>query len=612
MKANHRYPHLHLRFSAPLDAQQLKQVLAIPGVRWRQQGFFLVPHHAITPLNQTEPVQAIPLKSTTWAIPPKELKSWQHWKEHLMEQGEMRDFVLSGFLTEYQKHGIQAMGHLVGAHYWHSTGAGKTLTAILWALLQPGPVVIVTRAASRLQQGREVERFTHLRPFVIRPKTRKHQKTLDQYLEEIDHRPIVILAWEALIHHIDALLALSPTTVVFDESHRGKNPKRWQAIPLPDSPSNNVREQANFYAAQVSEAKRRGGFIPSDDDNRHGGPDLGRVMIVPTQNLSSAAASLSKSAKRVCATTATPIKDRVRDLWAQLDLVEPFSWGSSSVWMQRYADAKPNPFGGLDTRGSSNLDELAVRLENITHRIDYRDTHRHLPAKRRQSVYIAPEDQCRPSAGFPKELKAAAKRGANAVLEVRIAQAASKKEAAIMGLVEDHMASGHKLCIFTGRRRDVDRMGERIRKQPLVRKRNVTVWAAHGGTSATNRQQIVDDYMEHPGPCVLVGTGDAFGESLNLQDTDGALFVQLPYTPGALRQWEGRFCRLGQKRPVVIYYIIAEDTVDEHVASILINKLGAVEQVSQDTELAEAKSVLGGTDDEEGLLNSILEKMEEK
>jgi hypothetical protein len=64
--------------------------------------------------------------------------------------------------------------------------------------------------------------------------------------------------------------------------------------------------------------------------------------------------------------------------------------------------------------------------------------------------------------------------------------------------------------------------------------------------------------MEHPGPCVLVGTGDAFGEAINLHDTDAALFVMLPWTPGQVRQWEGRFCRLGQKRPVVVYYVVAE------------------------------------------------------
>jgi len=70
----------------------------------------------------------------------------------------------------------------------------------------------------------------------------------------------------------------------------------------------------------------------------------------------------------------------------------------------------------------------------------------------------------------------------------------------------------------------------------------------------------------------------------------------LPYDPGQLRQWEGRFTRLGQKRPVVIYYVIAEGTVDEHVAQLLIEKLPAVERIARDSELAEAGSVLAGYD----------------
>jgi SNF2 family DNA or RNA helicase len=115
--------------------------------------------------------------------------------------------------------------------------------------------------------------------------------------------------------------------------------------------------------------------------------------------------------------------------------------------------------------------------------------------------------------------------------------------------------------------------------------------------------------MGHPGPCVLVGTGAAFGESLNIHDTDAALFVMLPYDPGQLRQWEGRFCRLGQKRSVIIYYIIAEGTVDEHVANILIDKLPAVEKIVGDVELAEAGPVLAGIDqiDPETFAQSVLD-----
>ena len=82
-------------------------------------------------------------------------------------------------------------------------------------------------------------------------------------------------------------------------------------------------------------------------------------------------------------------------------------------------------------------------------------------------------------------------------------------------------------------------------------------------------------------------------------------------TPGQVRQWEGRFCRLGQKRPVVIYYVVAENSVDEHVADKLIAKLPGVEKIAQDTELAEAKYAIGGMEDEDALVDSILSKLED-
>ena len=98
---------------------------------------------------------------------------------------------------------------------------------------------------------------------------------------------------------------------------------------------------------------------------------------------------------------------------------------------------------------------------------------------------------------------------------------------------------GTSVVVFSGRRRDVDQLGDALRKHSRVKKVAATIWAAHGGTSSSDRQVIVDNYMKHKGACVLVGTGDAFGESLNLQDTDAALFTMLPYTAGQIRQMGG-------------------------------------------------------------------------
>ena len=618
----YRFPSIEVSFELPLTNDHKRHLEIIAGNRFLRNGKLLLPHHTINHTAQMLERLGLSISAAQWRVMQFPPISWETYKQYFLERKEVREWVLDGFLTEFQIDAVEKTGEWCGAHLWHPTGAGKTLTGILWALLKPGPVIIVTRAASRLQYGREIERFTHVAPYVIRPvshyskKKQASMQTLDDYItqqEGANERIILVLGWEVLTTHADRLCGLGATTIIYDESHRGKSSKRWEAIPLPIPATAEPDELSAIYREQSAEAKRRNGFIadPSDPKTHraYDGPDRGRVMLVPAENTTMAASRLSKAVQRVLCTTATPIKDRVRDLWAQLDLAEPYAWGSKTAWMKRYCDAKPGQYGGLDTRGSSNIPELRDRLTYCTHTISYYDTHRQLPEKRRQSVYIAPEDQCRPSAGFPKELKAAAKRGATAVLEVRLAQAASKKRKAVLGLVSDHVECGHKIIIFTGRRRDVEALGEHIRKNKVVKQKEVMVWAAHGGTNANERDTLVSDYMAHPGPCVLVGTGHAFGESLNLQDTDAALFTMLPYTPGQLRQWEGRFTRLGQKRPVVIYYVIAEGTADERVADILISKMPAVATIAQDEELAAAKQIIAGLDDEEALAESILEKI---
>ena len=578
-----------------------EEIVKLPGVKVFGTKL-IIPHHALSNVHLL--LGNTQIASAAWVGSPPHETSWEEVEAILRENGEAREFVLDGFLMPYQKDALQFASSRNGVHFWHPTGAGKTLTGILWGLLAPGPLVIVTRAASRLQYGREVEKFTNIRPYIIRPKgyVRKNVKpeTLEEYWAKTP-RPIVIVGWESLTANVDQLMDLGAVAVIYDESHRGKSSQRWEAIPIPEPPGKDSKADAEFIKAQVQLAKERGGFVSDQDGTR--------VMMVPRKNTTMSAARLAQSCVRRCCTTATPIKDRVRDLWGQLDLAEPHSWGNKSVWMRRYADAKPGIYGGMDTTGSSNLDELRERLMGSAHKIDYHTTHRDLPQKRRQSVYIAPEDQTKAAGGFVKQMKDAAKRGATALLEVKLAQAASGKRRAVVGLIEDHLYSGQKVVVFTGRRRDCEELGDIIKKSQGAKKTKATVWAAHGGQSTAMRQDIVDDYMGDGGPCVLVGTGDAFGEAINLHDTDAALFVMLPWTPGQIRQWEGRFCRLGQQRPVVIYYVISEDTVDEHVADKLIGKLPAVERVAEDSELAEAALAIGGTENTEALADSILDKL---
>lgn len=568
------------------------EMMQLPGVRVRN-GTWLLPLNVVTIVEQLLAQQQVGIRHVEWERAPQmdhEL-SWDVIAAQLHTAGEVKTDVIDSFLLPYQKEALSFGWGREGVHYWHPTGSGKTLTGIVCGLSVPGPLVIVTRAAARIQYAREVEKFTHLRSFIIYPDSqlRKKSKTLTQYLAECTEarrRPVIVVGWESLKLNLDVISAMKPGAVIYDESHRGKNAKRWDVVQLPDLDPDTHKAMAQLRQ-EKADAEAKNGFIKDTDE--------GRRMFLPHESTASAAASLARvSRKRIC-TTATPIKDRVRDLYAQLDLAEPGGWGNATQWMTRYADRKPGTYGGFDTRGSSNVDELNTRLSKIAHILDYRETHRELPPKRRQSVYIPPEEQCRPSAGFAKLLKEAAARGPGAELEVQLARSASMKRTAVLDLIESHVSSKQKVVVFTGRKEDCDTLADAVRKA-VGGPGKAQVWSAHGEASPKVRQQIIDDYMAHSGPCVLVGTGHSFGESLNLQDTDAALFVMLPYDPGQLRQWEGRFARRGQKRPVVIYYVIAEGTVDEHVAGILIEKLPAVERVAKDTELAEAGDVLAGFD----------------
>lgn len=614
-----KFTYAEVTLTSGLSSRMIADLEAIPGIKVKGDAI-RVPHHATQMFMDYLASFGLRVESVEVHNEKSKEKTFEQWKDKLIREDEVQSWVLEGFLTPFQIDVLSKCGHWNSTHLWHPTGAGKTLSAILWSLCRRGSILVLTRAASRIQYGREFERFTNLRPYVVRPtaQRKKGSLSLEEYQAwclERGQRPVVVLGWESLTSVYDEIKMYAPEIIIYDEAHKGKNTKRYEAIPLPDYHGDDPLERELHYASQEREAKRRNGFIPDPNDpkaqkNKYFDSNQ-RVMIVPTMNITSCCSQLSNSANYICCTTATPIKDRVRDLWGQLDLAEPKSWGTFNTWALRYCDAKPGKFGGLDTTGQSNLEELANRLAHVTHKIDYRETHRHLPAKRRQSVYIAPEDQCRPTAGFAKQLKAAAKQGGTALLEVRLAQAASSKRKAIMDMVEDHLASGHKVTIFSGRRKDVEDIGDMIKKLEVVKKSKgaIKVWAAHGGNDATERQDIVDKYMQSTEACALIGTGNSFGESLNMQDTDAAFFVMLPYTPGELRQWEGRFCRLGQKRPVTIYYVIAEGTVDEHVADILISKLPAVQKIAEDEELAEAQDVIAGMDDPDEIADSILSKL---
>ena len=472
----------------------------------------------------------------------------------------LHPWVLDGFLTEYQNEGWDFMFQK-DAVLWWACGSGKTLAALLWTSSQaePGKTVVVTRAPARRQWQREVSHYTTGRAVVGEGRT-----PMD--LEEMRDADILILSWETMPYWIGAIREWKKTSgklyVVWDELHKGK---AW---------------------------KRKKRYLGSD----------GQTKYMPAENRASAAAELSSMAYRRLGLTATLIRDRVSDLWAQADLVSPNFFGSNWDFVHRYCDAKKGKWGGLDVSGSSNEEELKAKLTKLVHVVSRGEMARNLPPKRRQLVYLSKSDQVRP-VGFAADMKRASRNGPQSLFEVKLLAAASGKRPWIAETVADALTAGQKVCVLTGRRKDCEALAQAVGRKA----KGVPVWTGHGGDSTQYRDGIVAEYAAHEGAAAFVGTTDAFGEAIDgLQNTDLVIFALLPWTPGQITQAEGRFSRHGSTRPVLIMYPIAQGTVDEHVSDILLTKLQAVEAVLDDKESGEVASTLAGDQDEDAIIASIL------
>jgi superfamily II DNA or RNA helicase len=86
----------------------------------------------------------------------------------------------------------------------------------------------------------------------------------------------------------------------------------------------------------------------------------------------------------------------------------------------------------------------------------------------------------------------------------------------------------------------------------------------HGGMTREERRAALSDFISER-TSLLLAT-DAAGEGLNLQHNCRVVInLELPWNPVRLEQRAGRVDRIGQSRPVHVFYLIASDTAETRV-----------------------------------------------
>jgi superfamily II DNA or RNA helicase len=133
-----------------------------------------------------------------------------------------------------------------------------------------------------------------------------------------------------------------------------------------------------------------------------------------------------------------------------------------------------------------------------------------------------------------------------------------------------------------------------------------------GSVPQRKRQALVDSFRRDPSLRLFLTT-NAGSTGLNLQAANTVVNVDLPWNPAVLEQRIGRVHRMGQRRPVQVFVLVTEGTIEENLLATLSAKhdlalavldpdsqVEAVDMLSNMEELRRRLEVLLGARSEAG------------
>ncbi len=107
--------------------------------------------------------------------------------------------------------------------------------------------------------------------------------------------------------------------------------------------------------------------------------------------------------------------------------------------------------------------------------------------------------------------------------------------------------------------------------EPMLEKRRLPFVRLDGSVPQNRRQGLVRQFQQDPA-CKLFITTNAGSTGLNLQAANTIVNVELPWNPAILEQRIARAHRMGQQRPVQVYLLVTEATLEENLLATLAGK----------------------------------------
>ena len=556
-----------IKLQFPFDMALIEKVREIPGRKWhRNDKVWSVPLYVSNILT---------IRNLGFALSGNLL---DFEKEKTTTNSKILNKDIKGLnpnLFDFQKEGVAFIEANSGrALIADEMGLGKTVQALSWLALHPEryPALIVVPASLKLNWQREAERWIPGCRIQILSGTTPYQLQIENdfqienffdlsknggaqtrggqieklFWEEKESNPptkggqieklIVIINYDILPSWVGTLQKIKFKVLIADECHYFKN----------------------------NQAKR-----------------------------TKAVKQVSKSIPYIIALSGTPIMNRPVEAYNAIKLIEPKLFPSYNYYTNRYCAAYHDGFG-WNYNGASNTEELhRILTSSIMLRRLKKDVLDDLPEKLRAFVPIELDNQSEYNKAendfiaYVKSVKGseAARKASQAVALTKIE---TLKQVAVKGKmkqvtewIQNFLESGDKLVVFATHKVVIEHLYETFR--------NVSV-KFDGSTTTFDRQTVVDRFQNEDKIQLFIGNIQAAGVGITLTAASNVVFLELPWTPGALIQAEDRLHRIGQKSNVTVHYLLAAGTIEERIAQLLDEKRKVLDAVldgvqTEDTSL---------------------------
>ncbi len=470
-------------------------------------------------------------------------KAWQESLKRLEKAEKLEPVLPTGFqatLRDYQFEGYCWLRRLaewgVGGILADDMGLGKTVQtlAVMLDRKSDGPQLVIAPTSVGFNWLRESQKFApELQAHLYRETDRA------EFLETLGPGDLVICSYGLALRDAPALAKVQWGTVVLDEA---------QAI-------KNSRSKTSTAIATI--------------------PSLWTVAL-----------------------TGTPVENHLGELWSLFHVVSPGVFGGWDQFRNRFAG--PIEKANDDDRRQA----LRSRLQPFVLRRTKGQVLKDLPARTEMNLYVelSPAerqmyDQVRLSA--IGEIDAIAKlpeiqdqRFRILALLTRLRQLAchprlvhenwSERSAKLIQLHETLLQlreEGHRVLIFS---QFVQHLGV-IRE--MLEAEQISYQYLDGSTPPVARQEQVDLFQNGDATAFLISL-KAGGTGLNLTAADYVIHMDPWWNPAVEDQATDRAHRIGQEKPVMVYRIVAQNTIEEEILKLHDTKRDLVAGVLDGTHSA--------------------------